>query len=533
MLPTTNQLPTLGYLHKVVCDCLGLWNSDNEDVTFHVAATEKDRRTALRQAFEAIKKEEGVYGSLDELVAVTTQLAPEDTQKVKKSRTIQAYVNHLSKTDFESVDEYIELRQYIEVLLTERYSRSGVSELAVSFYVSALAHYREFVREHACNAQSQKYSYQCFLSQDLRLLTGTLTRELLPDDTWPDAALDEPWPLRGFADAACQITEISLHKLHQYHEFQQEKPPEEVPPKEWPLKEKAWTCDFTSQQVNTRSKQVIDRLRKHSRMKWETFYPTLQPLTYHLPKATREKAFAIHAFAAMIAHNLNVHVADCGPFEPPARGRLTVGQVAQSHSIPSSDLLDLLHNDYLINNETVAQQARDRYKALLDGVRNLPGSLSLATEIPCSLDQIYKKTHSRFLEGAWHAALVNGPSWFNEWVRARDALFAGDAPLALSHFTTALEQAKYAAGPLFIPFYIQVCAFCKSQYRLLSERKEEELFERFYEGLGSNAARYAALVGYTPGNKRDPKTLLPHTRLPLKTQLIISEIDALARIWCS
>lgn len=145
MLPATNQLPTLGYLHKVVCDCLGLWNSDNEDVTFHVTATEKDRRTALRQAFEAIKKEDGVYGSLDDLVAVTAQFAPTDTQKVKKSRTIQAYVNHLSKTDFESVDEYIELRQYIEVLLTERYSRWGVSELAVSFYVSALAHYREFV----------------------------------------------------------------------------------------------------------------------------------------------------------------------------------------------------------------------------------------------------------------------------------------------------------------------------------------------------------------------------------------------------
>jgi len=205
MLPTTNQLPTLGYLHKVVCDCLGLWSSDNEDITFHVAATEKDRRTALRQAFEAIKKEDGEYGSLNDLVAVTTQLAPGDTQKVKKSRTIQTYVNHLSKTDFESVDEYSELRQYIEVLLTERYSRWGVAELAVSFYVSALAHYREFVREHACNAQSQTYSYQCFLSQDLHLQTGTLTRELLPDDTWTDAARDDPWPLKGFADAACRM----------------------------------------------------------------------------------------------------------------------------------------------------------------------------------------------------------------------------------------------------------------------------------------------------------------------------------------
>ena len=109
-------------------------------------------------------------------------------------------------------------------------------------------------------------------------------------------------------------------------------------------------------------------------------------------------------------------------------------------------------------------------------------------------------------------------------------MFLGDAGLALAHFNTALDQAKYVAGPLFIPFYIQVCAFCKSQYRVLSERKEEELFERFYEGLGSNAAHYAKLVGYTPQWERDPKTLMTHTMLPLKSRLIIREIDALAKI---
>lgn len=520
MLSTTNQLPTLGYLHKVVCDSLGLWNSDNEDITFHVTATEKDRCTALRKAFDVIKKQDGVYGSLDDLVAVTTQLAPKDSQNVKKSRTIQTYVNHLSKTDFESLDEYIELRQYIIVLLNERYARWGVAELAVSFYVSALAHYREFVREYACDAQSQKYSYQCFINQDLRLLTGALSRELLPDDTWPDAALNAAWPLKEFADAACKITATSLHKLHQYHEFQ----------REGPLNEQAWIRDFSAQRVNTRSKQVTDRLRKYSRMKWETFYSTLQPLTHHLPKAIPEKAFAIHAFAAMIAHNLNVHVTDCGPFEPPARGHLVHGMLEHSHSIPSSDLLDLLLNDDAIDHEAFIQQAFNRYQSLLDRIRTQPGSLSLATDIPNGLELIYKKEHRRFIEEAAHVTLMNGPNWLSEWGRARDALLAGDARLALAHFNTAFDQAKYVAGPLFIPFYIQVCAFCKSQYQLLSKRKEEELFEQFYEGLGSNAAHYARLLGYTPQWERDPKTLTPRTTLRLKHQLILGEIDTLVKI---
>ncbi|WP_153053789.1 hypothetical protein [Delftia acidovorans] len=519
MLRTTNQLPTLGHLHKVVCDCLGLWSSDNEDVTFHVAATEKERRTALRQAFEKIKKEGSGHGSFDDLIAVTTHFAPKDTQKVKKSRTIQAYVNHLSKTDFESEDEYSELHQYIKTLLTERYSLWGVSELAVRFYISSLGHYREFVREHACNAQTQAHSFQYFVSQNLRALSKTLTNELLPDDTWPYVPLNEPWPLKAFADAACQVTGISLHKLHQYHEFQQE----------GALNEQAWARDFTAQQVNTRSKQVIDRLRKHSRMKWETFYPTLQPLNYHLPKAVNAKAFAIHAFGAMIAHNLNVHVAGFGLSAPSVRGPLMNHPVEHLHSIPSSDLMDLQINGYPITDESAAQHAPSRYQALLDGIRSLPGSLNLAADIPGSAELAYKTEYRRFTEGAWHVTLENTPSWITEWACARDAMFSRDSLLALTHFKSALEQAKYAAGPLFIAFYIQVCAFCKSQYRLLSERNEAELFDRFYEGLGQSAANYAGLMGYTPKYVRNSETLMPHTTLPLKTQWITREINAFAR----
>lgn len=519
MLPTSNQLPTLGYLHKVVCDCLGLWTSDNQDVTFNVTATEKDRRAALQKAFQSIKKDDGLYGSLDDLVAVTTQLAPKDAQKVKKSRTIQTYVNLLANNDFESVDEYMELRQYIQTLIAERYSRWGISELATGFYISALAYYREFVREHACNAQQQKHSFQCFLSQNLRPLISSLACTLLADDRWPAANQDEQWPLRGFADAACQITGISLHKLHQYHEFQREKP----------IGEQAWSCDLTTLPVNTRSKQVVDRLRKPSRMKWETFYPTVQPLTYHLPKAISEKAYTIHAFVAMIVHNLNAHVADCGSFESPAPSHLTPGQVEDSHSIPSSDLLDLVFNNYPIGHKVFTHQASQRYQTLLDGIRILPGSLKLADEIPNCLELAYKTEHRRFTEGTWHVSSVNPPSWLNVWIRARDAMFAGDSLMALKHFKSALEQSKYVAGPLFIPFYIQVCAFSKSQWRLLSERKEEELFERFYADLGSNAARYAELMGYTPYHLRDPETLMPSTILPVRAKLLLNEINALAR----
>jgi|GEM_PF-902497 len=519
-MPTSNQMPTLGHLHKVVCDCLGLWTSDNQDVTFNVTATGKDRRKALRQAFQAIKRDDGLYGSLEDLVAVTTQLAPKGAQKVKKSRTIQTYVNHLSNDDFESVDEYLELRQYIQTMIRERYSRWGICDLAISFYLSSLAHYREFVREHACSAQSQEFSYQHFLSQNLRPLATSLASSLFPDESWPVAERDEQWPLRWFADTACRITGISLHKLHQYHEFKRTEQ----------ANEQSWDCDLTSQPVNTKSKQVIDRLRKHSRMKWEVFYPTLQPLACHLPQTISEKTYTTQAFVAMIAHNINVHVADCGSFEPTALSHLTLGQVEYSHSIPSSDLLDLLFNNYPIGNEIFIQQAPQRYQTLLDDIGALPGSLKLTDKIPNCLELVYKAEHRRFTEGTWHfLAIVHTPSWLNEWMRARDAMFAGDSLVALKHFKAAFEQAKYVAGPLFIPFYIQLCAFNKSQRDLLSRRKEKEIFERFYDGFGSRAAAYAELLGYTPHYPKDPENLLPGTMLPVRSKLMCNEIDALTR----
>lgn len=520
MLPMINHLPTLGYLHKAICDCLGLWNSDNEDLTFQVSPTEKERRAALRRACETVQKDNGSYGSLDDLVIVTAQLAPKDADKVKKGKTIQTYVNYLSKSDFESFDEYLELSQYIQTLITERYARWGVSELAIDFYMSALAHYREFIREYACSTHSQTHSYQWFISQSLTDLAVALASATSPGDAWPEKNGVEQWPLRAFADTACGITGISLHKLHQYHEFQ----------KNAPLGEQAWDRDFTSQPVNTQSKQVIDRLRKPSRVKWEVFYPILQPLTYHLPQTISEKSFARHAFAAMIAHNLNLHEADCGQFERATQSRSTTGPIDLRHAIPSSDMLELLLNDYPIHDEAFAQQTSERYQSQLDGIRTLSGSLNSAAEIPNCLNLAYRKEHRRFAEGAWPIALEGGLGWINEWKHAKDAMQAGDGLQALTHFSNALEQARYRAGPLFIPFYIQLCAFSKAQYRLHSQRKEEDLYERFYASLGSSAALYAGLLGYTPHFVRDPDTLLPQSTLPLKSKLIIGETDALARV---
>lgn len=86
MSATDFQFPTLGQFNKVLCDCLGLWSSDGKSLEFYVPASERARREALKSAFDAIKRENGTYGSLDKLVSVTTKIAPESKLEIKKAR---------------------------------------------------------------------------------------------------------------------------------------------------------------------------------------------------------------------------------------------------------------------------------------------------------------------------------------------------------------------------------------------------------------------------------------------------------------
>ena len=167
------------------------------------------------------------------------------------------------------------------------------------------------------------------------------------------------------------------------------------------------------------------------------------------------------------------------------------------------------------------------YHEVLTSLRSTGTFLSCDTAIPDGLAVLYRKDYLRFFEKEWLSNLTNRPAWIEDWSLASRLMLTGPSESALKHFKQALEKAKYSAGPLFIPFYVQVCAFCKSQFKVLSRNGEEEVFDRFYDSLGGEAAKYAGLLGYTPGSTRDPETLLPKFNLPGKNRLIIQEIDIL------
>lgn len=518
MSSTAFQFPTLGHFNKALCDCLGLWSSDGKSVEFHVPASEKARREALRSAFEAIKRENGTYGSLDELVSVTTQMAPGSKQEVKKSKTIQSYVSYLAKEDYSSYAELKELTGYIEILTHEKYETSKVSDLAAKLYTSALLHYREFIREYSATSEDCIDAYQGFLAGTMIDLVRAIS-DVEPRGILGKSTETSRWPLREFVEKACKETGVTPYKLHQFHALRKKAINCNLTDGE------LWALDFSSKPVSTQSKQLFERMSKGGKIKWEVIYPFLKPLACLVPAEAERHGFANKAFCAFVSHNIYMHAAEIGDFDPSTQPQYPKIKTLDS-ATPISDCIDqILHDDVV--DEKLLDDAFGAYHEFLTSLRSTGAFFSCDTAIPDGLAVLYRKDYLKFFEKEWLSNLTNRPAWIEDWSLASRFMLTGPSESALKHFKQALEKAKYSAGPLFIPFYLQVCAFCKSQFKVLSRNGEEEVFDRFYDSLGGEAAKYAGLLGYTPGSTRDPETLLPKFNLPGKNRLIIQEIDIL------
>ena len=147
--------------------------------------------------------------------------------------------------------------------------------------------------------------------------------------------------------------------------------------------------------------------------------------------------------------------------------------------------------------------------------------------VPSVLDFVYGKNDDFQIE-MFANKIKYKPFWISEWCLARKDMFSGDGAQALEHFKRSLVEAKYRSGPLFLPLYIEICAFCKYQFRHLRSKGKKDIFDRFYDSLGNDATRYAALLGYTSGSSRDANTLIPRLIAPVKESAILHRIDQMA-----
>ncbi|MGE4545072.1 MAG: hypothetical protein AB7D06_13275 [Pedobacter sp.] len=522
------QMPSLGYFNKIICDSLGLWSTDKKDILFAVPATEKERRKALKDAFAAIQKDDGSYGSHDELISETTKNHPKQKAIVKKNKTIQDYTNHLSKEDFSSPYEFIEVSEYVNIVIGDKFTDKELYKFVSEFYALSIMYYREFIREHAVKPKAQLDSYLFFVKNILIRLIASLnyrasTKACSKNYEGIVNDLDE-WPLRTFVDSMADLCGVSLYKLHQFHEFR-------LNNKKYSDK-KIWEIDLASQPTNTRSKQVIERLKKPNKIKWDTFYDIVKPLIPILPKDTDKETFRVKAYAAFLTHNIKNHIrkitlSDKIDMLPSQDWNYPEIEVENS-CIPISDRIDSMLNNVEGVDKVAVQASMDRYHSLTKRLVHTNLSLLHDFEVPNTLVLLYSKQLVDVPIDVLLKKLKKAPLWLKEMSLARNSVKSRKPVSALQHYKKSLEAAKYSAGPLFVLLYIDICAFCKNQYHELKKRNEEDLFDRFYDPLGSEVTKYADLLGYTPSFSRDPITLIPKSNASKKDGLIVHKIDTMA-----
>lgn len=420
-----------------------------------------------------------------------------------------------------SFDELTELTGYIQIVAREKYKSPELSELVARLYFSALLYYREFVREYSVATEDCLPVYQSFLAGTMIDLARAISNADSRASFFIEREDISRWPLREFVEKSCNAGGVSAYRLHQFHKLRKTIECSSLTDKE------IWALDFSSKPISTQSKQLFERLDKGGKIKWEVFYPFLSPLSCLVSNDEDRQGFANKAFCAFVSHNFYMRASEIGSFDPNTKPHYP-GISVKEHTIPISDRIDYLLLDDGADQSSI-NEAMSAYRGLLESLRVTGQFLGDGDlQIPGALDALYKRGHLEFTSGAWSNSLSNTPPWIQSWILARQSMLAGDNEGALQYFKAALEAAKYSAGPLFISFYIQVCAFCKAQYKMLSSIGEEQVFERFYEPLGDAASRYAGLLGYTPGSTRDPNTLMPKSNHSIKNSLIIKEINLMA-----
>jgi len=521
---TIQRMPTLSYFNKVMCDCLGLWSSETKDIVFNVPATEKERRKTLSEAFDSIRRDDGLYGSLDELISVTTKTSPKQKEVVKKNLTIQKHTNYLSKEDFSSYDEFVEFKEYIDITITDKYENKPITTIAYEVYSLSLLYYREFIREHAIKPETQLDSYLFFVKN---ILVNMIVELADSFSMIPVHINKDKWPLRSFVDTAADLCGVSLHKLHQFHEKRRINPNSSD--------KEIWNSDLKSQEVNTKSKQIIDRLSKKNKIKWDSFYREIKPLITLLPKEIDETYFTIKAYSAFLINNINIHTHEIDSLTKISTSSLQedylFGLPDETNFLPMSDKIDLYLNGTQRTTESVIHRSTENFHDFVKRLRALDSSLINESDFPNTLQFLYSENNRDYSVDILQKNISDVPLWINEWASAKRAMSLDNMASALDHFKKSLEASKYVSGSLFIVLYIDICAFCKYQYKELKKRNEEDLFERFYEPLGGDASKYAILLGYCPSFSKDPETLIPRITAPIKNKLLINKIDYMARLY--
>lgn len=489
---------------------MGLWSDEKKEATFHVPATEKDRRQALQDSFSLVgaKNHSGV--NIKELLNATRQLAPDNKLVSKQLKTIRSYVIQYAKNDFSTIREYKEFQNYVLQVIGERYPEHETALLAKNYYLHALEYYREWVREFVIVDGCIPEAYQYFVNNVLKsIIISLVSHHALGDRDWLQETLQDNWPMRRLINELLASADSSAYKLTQYHN------------KAKASKNVEFT-DIKGSDVDTAAKQVIERLSQFKRVKWRIYLKTIKPVQKLTPAECDDAYFTAAALGAFIIHYLNTHLND-NQCEPIWDKKFSYPQLGETTMESASEVIDYAMEQELPEAErlklfAMAKAKLNEYQDVLDSYGLI---LNKVDKIPSILEFTYGEGE-HFSIKEWSKGLIFKPSWVEHWIKAQNAVATGKSIIATKHYMEVLRGAKYCSGPLWMLLFFEVCCLCKKEARELSE----ELFDAHYEPLGSQITAYAKLLGYLPDSGRNPETLMPNP-LTIKESFIIGKVKQL------
>ncbi|NRB39735.1 MAG: hypothetical protein HRU20_14930 [Pseudomonadales bacterium] len=548
-----NNIPTLGLFNKIILDGLGLW--DSSEIEFEVPATEKERQAALKKAFDENLLENGCYGPRESVTKSIEEYAPKSQVLPRKSRTVQSFVTHFSKSDFYNHHELDELDPYINVLIEERFNDDEISQYVVQTRKLLIEHYKEFLREASICENSGNEAFGYFLSHiavdSIMKSSFSFFKESISSDDFNyfvssfsgSGGNVNDWPLKACLTELLKEADVSAYKLDQFHNSRINSPNKSDM--------EVWASLSSKVDVSKKSKQIVERFNKNNKMKWHKVLNQFSPLTAILSASNNPSTVKMKCITAFFIHNV---ARECEKISPDKGitselmgkiySRITIQKLSflnEGRSIKRETLSYQLEKLYILTNagderfdqgaiEDYLLSVEIEYKKYLSEIKSQNFYLDLPLPIVFSEFWFINKDGSQYAE-IRNTILSNVASdfqdvaWVKSWCLARKMLLSGDRESALQYFKSALVEAKYVSGPYFLLLYVDICAFCKMQYRSFSEKNEVAIFDRFYEELGNSAAKYCTLIGYSPTSKRNPETLMPSSENGAKNLGIVKYID--------
>ncbi|PKG73105.1 hypothetical protein CXF86_19385 [Shewanella sp. GutCb] len=506
------HVPTLGEFHKVVCDSLGLWSDEKLETTFHVPATEKERRQALQASFSLVENNKQGEVSIQDLLNATRQLAPDNKRISKQLKTIRAYVIQYAKNNFSTIREFTEFQKYMLQVIEERYPQPEIAHLAQNYYLNALEYYREWVREFVIDHGAIPETYQYFVNNVLKsIVISLVSHHALGDRDWLQQTLQDDWPMRRLIDELLANAGSSVYKLCQYHA-------------EAKANKDVEFAGLQGRSVDTAAKQVIERFSRFTRVKWRIYLQTILPVQKLTPVECDDAYFNASALGAFIVHNLNIHLND-NQCEPLWDKKFSYPLLGVTPMESASEVIDYTVEQGRPDAEQwmlfeMAQVKLNEYKNVLDSYDLI---LNRVDKIPTAFKFVYEEGE-QFSITEWSKSLTFKPSWVEYWIKAQNAIAIGEPIIAAKHYTEVLRGARYSSGPLWMLLFFEVCCLCQKANRELTE----EQFDTYYDPLGSLVTSYAKLLGYLPDSGRNPNTLMPNP-LMIKEKFIAEKVQKLLK----